>query len=276
MIAGLLGAVLVGLALGLMGSGGSILTVPVLTFLVGQDEKVAVAGSMAIVGLVCAVAGVPYARQGNVDVRSLVFFGLPGMAGSYAGAWASQFVVGAVQLAVFAGLMLVAAVLMFRPLDLTRAAGGPRSGVKIAIEGILVGAVTGFVGAGGGFLIVPALVLLGGLPMHRAVGTSLFIIALKSIPGFAKHYQILGELGLALDWSVVGAFTVVGIAGSFAGNAMGRRLPQDVLRKLFAAFLVILGVYIVARSVPRLVDPPAAAVEWTDGPAAPAGDPQTP
>lgn len=211
-------------------------------------------------GAISLVAGLPYARAGLVDWRSLVWFGVPGMAGAYLGAWLSQFVAGAVQIGVFALLMLVAAVLMLRPPPEAVDAGGAgsrgdarRRVSKIALEGTVVGVVTGFVGVGGGFLIVPALVLLGGLPMHRAVGTSLLIIALKSFTGFWKYLDVLDELGLELDWSILGTFAALGIVGSLAGKALGGRLPQATLRRAFAAFLVVVGLFIVVRSWPELV-----------------------
>ncbi len=260
MIWAVAGALLVGLSLGLMGSGGSILTVPVLTYLVGQEEKVAIAGSLGIVGAISLVAGVPYARSRLVDYRSVLFFGVPGMAGAYLGAALSQFVTGALQLSVFAALMLVAGVLMLRPLKAPEesAASKPRNVLKIGLEGLIVGVITGFVGVGGGFLIVPALVLLGGLPMHRAIGTSLFIIALKSFAGFFKYLDVLDGLGLSLDWRILIAFALIGILGSFAGKAVGARLPQDVLKRSFAVFLFVVGAFIVFRSVSDLRASPAA------------------
>lgn len=248
----LVGAVLIGLSLGLSGSGGSILTVPLLTYLVGQDEKVAIASSLAIVGAISLVSGLPYARRGLVEFRSVVFFGIPGMAGAHGGAFLSQFVPGGVQLAVFALLMLVAAVFMLRPLAVAVAGRPRRAALKIAGEGALVGVVTGFLGVGGGFLIVPALVQLGGLPMRRAVGTSLLIIALASFAGFAKHVDVLAGLGLSLDWQVIAVFVALGILGGFAGNALCTRLPQQVLRRAFAVFLLLVGTFIVARSWPQL------------------------
>lgn len=248
MIWALLGALLIGLSLGLMGSGGSIITVPVLTFLVGQDEKVAIAGSLGIVGAISLVAGIPYARSRLVDYRSVLFFGVPGMAGAYLGAGLSQFVLGSTQLVVFAGLMLVAGGLMLRPLKETEPSNTKPHGVlKILLEGFVVGVVTGFVGVGGGFLIVPALVLLGGLPIHRAVGTSLFIIALKSFTGFYKYLDVLEDLGLTLDWNIITTFTLLGIVGSFVGKALSTRLPQDVLKRSFAIFLFIVGTFIVVQ-----------------------------
>lgn len=249
MIPVILGALLVGASLGLMGSGGSILTVPILTFVLGQQEKVAIASSLAIVGGICLVAGIPYLVRRQVDLRSVLFFGLPGMAGAYLGAILSKHVSGLVQLLVFACVMLLAGWMMLRGKDLAKVRDvARRQAWKIALDGLAVGALTGFVGVGGGFLIVPALVLLGGLPMHRAVGTSIFIIALKSASGFAGYLEVLRERGLALDWHVIGVFVLTGSLGSFAGNHVGTRLPQQALRKAFAYFLLVMGVYVIWHS----------------------------
>jgi uncharacterized membrane protein YfcA len=173
------------------------------------------------------------------------------MGGAYLGAYLSQFVSGKVQLGVLAALMLVAAILMVRPMK-NRAAQEVRrrAALKLALEGVIVGAVTGFVGVGGGFLIIPALVLLGGLSMHRAVGTSLLIIAFNSFSGFYKALDVLDDLGLQLDWHVIWTFSVLGIAGSFAGSAVRTKLPQHILRKAFACFLFAVGAFIVFKSWP--------------------------
>lgn len=171
------GALAIGLSLGLLGSGGSILTVPVLIYLLGQPEKVAIAGSLAIVGTIAAFGSLPHIQAGRVNWCSVLLFGVPGMAGTYLGAWLALFVSGAFQLALFAVVMLVASVLMLRPLDYANASSAPRAVWKIGIDGLLVGVIAGLVGVGGGFLIVPALVLLGGLSVHAAVATSLVIIA---------------------------------------------------------------------------------------------------
>lgn len=247
-----LGALAIGLALGLLGSGGSILTVPVLVYLLGQDEKTAIAGSLFIVGAIAAAGGVQFAWRQRVDWRSVLLFGLPGMAGTYLGAWLGGLVSGALQLAVFAGVMLLAAALMFRPPVVKDGPHSPRSGWKVALDGVAVGILTGFVGVGGGFLIVPALVLLGGLPMHLAVGTSLVIITLKSFTGFAKYLDVLGDLGLALDWRILLIVTGVGVAGSFAGRLLGNRISQARLQRIFALFLVVIGLWILVQSVPEV------------------------
>ena len=239
------GALAIGLSLGLLGAGGSILTVPVLVYLVGQVDKVAIAGSLAIVGGVSLVGALPYIVQRRVDWRSVVLFGLPGMAGTYGGAYLAQFVSGTFQLIVFGVLVVLASVLMIRPVPVQDSPSPPQAHWKITAEGLVVGIITGFVGVGGGFLIVPALVLLGGLSMHIAVGTSLLIITLKSFSGFYKYLAVLSALQLSLDWEVIGLFTVLGIVGSFAGSLVSTRLPQHTLRRAFAGFLFVIGTSIL-------------------------------
>ncbi len=246
------GALAIGLSLGLLGSGGSILTVPVLVYLVGQEERLAIAGSLAIVGMIAAAAVVPYLKERLVHWRSVWLFGIPGMLGTYLGAWSSVFVTGEVQLAAFAVVMVLASWFMLRS-TCPEPVQGERPMLKIAAEGLAVGAVTGFVGVGGGFLVVPALVLLGGLSMHRAVPTSLIIIALKSATGFYKYTEVLAQENLSLDWTVIGAVTAVGIIGSFAGSAVAVRLPQETLKRYFGWFLVGMGLFILYRSLPALL-----------------------
>jgi len=244
----LLGALLVGLSLGLLGSGGSILTVPVLVYLLGEPPKQAIAESLLIVGGIALLGAVPYALRGLVDFRNVLFFGLPGMAGTYLGAWLSQFVSGEVQLLTFALVMVLAAYFMARPTPL-RTTPGKRKPWKIVLDGLSVGALTGFVGVGGGFLIVPALVLLGGLPMHLAVGTSLLVIAVKSFAGFYKYLHLLPALGLSVNYPVAGLFILVGTLGSFLGGRVAVGLPQEGLKRGFALFLVAMGVYILAQGL---------------------------
>jgi uncharacterized membrane protein YfcA len=250
-----LGALAVGLTLGLLGSGGSILTVPVLVYVLGQPEKVAIAGSLAIVGAIALIAAVTYARQRLVDWRSVLLFGLPGMAGTWLGAWAAQFVSGALQLFVFALVMLAAAWSMSRPGDAQPSADGqgPRRAGLVVADGLAVGALTGFVGVGGGFLIVPALVLLGGLTIQRAIATSLVVIAMKSAAGFWKYLSVLAATGLALDWTVIGVFVAVGGIGSMVGNLIANRLPQAALKRGFSAFLLLMAAYIIWRTLPALL-----------------------
>jgi uncharacterized protein len=242
------------LSLGLLGSGGSILTVPVLVYLLDQPEKVAIAGSLAIVAGIAAAGAIPYAIQKRIDWRSVAYFAPPGMIGTYGGAWLAAYISGTLQLTLFALVMLAASWMMFRPQPVSAGSVEPqkRAYWKIAIDGLVVGVITGLVGVGGGFLIVPALVVLGGLPMQRAVGTSLVIITLKSLAGFYKYLSVLAVAGLALDWTVLAVMTGVGAVGSFAGNALAGRLPQATLKRGFAVFLVLMAIYILYRNLPTL------------------------
>jgi uncharacterized membrane protein YfcA len=259
-----LGALGIGLTLGLLGAGGSILTVPVLVYLVGESPKAAVAESLAIVGAIAAVGALPYARKGLVSWPTVLLFGLPGMMGSYVGAVAGKYVSGHVQLTAFSVLMLLAALLMMRPPTRSVAAAGASKpvrttpkppaaafvdGLVIGAEGFLIGVATGFMGVGGGFLIVPAFVLLVGLPIHLAIGTSLATIALNSAIGFYKSSQMLPGLHLHVNGVVVASFAGVGITGSLIGGAICHRLPQQRLRALFAWFVLVMGLYLLWRNL---------------------------
>lgn len=245
------GAVAIGVSLGLLGSGGSILTVPVLVYLLGQDEKVAIAGSLFIVGSVALAGSMQYLRAKLIDWHNVAIFGIPGMAGTYLGALSAAYVSGIVQLSLFAVVMLLASYMMLRPIQLDEASHAPRQSWKIAVDGLFVGVITGLVGVGGGFLIVPALALLGGMSMHRAVATSLVIIALKSFSGFFKYLDVLDGQDLALDWQALLIVTGLGIAGSFAGAKIAHRVPQEKLKLWFGVFLIIMGFYILYRSLPE-------------------------
>jgi uncharacterized membrane protein YfcA len=248
------GAIAIGLSLGLLGSGGSILTVPVLVYLLGQDEKIAIAGSLFVVGTIALVGSLQYVRVGLVDWRNVFVFGVPGMLGTYLGALTAAFVPGILQLAFFSLVMLLASYMMLRPVSLTDAVSAPRATWKIAADGLVVGVITGLVGVGGGFLIVPALVLLGGLAIHTAVATSLVIIALKSYSGFYKYLDVLDTQNLELDWRTLLLVTALGIMGSFAGAKIAKRLPQEKLKKGFGFFLIVMGIYILARSLPQVIE----------------------
>ncbi len=244
------GALFVGFSLGMFGSGGSILTVPILVYVLGQDEKVAIAGSLAIVGLVALFGSAPYIRDKLVNWRTVLTFGIPGIVGTYFGAWSAAFVSGEVQMMTFAVVMLLASGLMLRPPKIKEGEPSrPRALYKITLDGLAVGALTGFVGVGGGFLIVPALVLLGGLSMHQAAATSLVIIALKSLAGFTKYVEILDAQGLELNLPVIATFAMAGIVGSLGGNALACRLPQEKLRTGFGYFLIVMAVFILFKSL---------------------------
>lgn len=240
-----IGALLIGISLGLLGSGGSILTVPVLIYLVGEPEKAAIAESLGIVAAISLVGAIPYAIRKEVDWKSVFYFGIPGMAGTYGGAALSAYLSGSFQLMIFAVVMLLAAAMMIRkPKELnTKETTAPIW--MLISEGLVVGVITGLVGVGGGFLIIPALVLLGGLSMRIAVGTSLFIIAAKSLLGFYKYIDVLAKEDLSINWQLVLVFTLIGILGSFIGSKASQFIPQQQLKRGFGYFLILMGVYIL-------------------------------
>lgn len=257
MIFAWLGAALIGLSLGLLGSGGSILTVPVLVYLVGEPEKLAIAESLAIVGGISVIGAVPYALKRQIDWRSVVWFGIPGIVGTTLGSALSVQLSGAAQLLLFAVVMLLAAGMMFRPAVKEDTRVALRSPWQTSLEGLGVGILTGLVGVGGGFLIIPALVLLGGLPMGLAVGTSLTIITLNSVTGFLKHLSMVE--GPGLHWTLILVFTFIGILGSFLGARLGKRVSNASLKRGFAGFLVVMGLYVLATNVPRVLTPSVGA-----------------
>jgi uncharacterized membrane protein YfcA len=251
----LFGACAIGLSLGLMGSGGSILSVPVLVYLAGQPEKVAIAGSLVIVGSIALLGSITCMRQNLVAWSTVLIFGLPSMIGTYAGAGLSVYFSGITQLAIFAGVMLLASYFMLRQESIIDEVDqqGERHIFKIMMDGLVVGMVTGIVGVGGGFLIVPALVLLCGLTMRVAIATSLVIIALKSFSGFIKYLDVMEQTNLAIDWQVVAVMIVVGGLGSTFGGKIANRVPQAKLKKMFGVFLSIMGTYILVSSAPQLI-----------------------
>lgn len=249
-----LGAIMIGVCLGLLGSGGSIITVPILVYLVGHPEKQSIAESLVIVGGIALVGAIRAARARRLDGRSIVLFGLPGMAAAYAAAFGARWISGGVQLVILAAVMLAAAVFMYRrrdhPEDLS-----PRriSAARLALSGAAVGALTGIIGVGGGFLIVPALVLLGGLPIHSAIGTSLAIIFLNCATSFAGHHLALREFDQSEHWPTVLLFTGLGVAGALAGQSIGGRLDRRLLGRIFAVFLVLMCGYILVQEMPGLL-----------------------
>ena len=244
-IIGLALAALIGLSLGLLGGGGSILTVPVFVYVLGYAPKPAIAMSLAVVGATSLFGALSHWRAGNVRFRVAATFGVVAMAGSYLGARLAVFVSGTTQLLIFGLVMLVAAISMLR------SAVGPESVAKTArlpasvLIGVAlgVGLLTGLVGIGGGFLIVPALALVARLPIKHAVGTSLLVIALNAFTGFA------GYLGtVVIDWAMMAGFTSVAIAGVVAGTVLVRFVPAATLRRGFALFLVAMGAFILYRN----------------------------
>jgi uncharacterized membrane protein YfcA len=242
----LLLAGLVGLSLGMLGGGGSILTVPILVYVLGFDPKQAIAMSLGVVGTTSLVGAWRQWKDDNIKLRVAFIFGPVAMVGAVLGARLATYVTGATQLTIFACVMLAAAVLMFRdrreePAEDQAVPHRMQVG-SIVLLGVAVGVLTGLVGVGGGFLIVPALVLLGRVPMRKAVGTSLLVIAMNSASGFVTY---LGHT--EIPWRFMLEFTAVAIAGMFVGTRLARHVPQAQLKRLFAIFLVAMGLFILWR-----------------------------
>lgn len=250
-IVGLALAALIGLSLGLLGGGGSILTVPIFVYVLGYGAKEAIAMSLAVVGATSLFGAIGHWREGNMNFRVAGIFGSVAMVGTYLGARLSVYFSGGAQLALFAVVMLAAAFFMFRGGPRVRAvsaegidsSSGRMSVPLIVAEGIGVGVLTGLVGVGGGFLIVPALVLLGRIPMKQAVGTSLLVIAMKSAAGF---YGYLGQVDV--DWAFMGMFTAVAVVGILGGTYLVRFVSQSRLQRAFAIFLLVTGAWILYQN----------------------------
>jgi uncharacterized protein len=250
-------AVLVGLTLGMLGGGGSILTVPLLVYVAGLDAKAAIATSLLVVGVTSAVGAVSHARAGRVQWRTGLIFGAAGMVGAYAGGRVAHYIPGEVLLLAFAAMMIATSVAMLRgrrEVD----AGKVHDQLPVArvlLDGVVVGLVTGLVGAGGGFLVVPALALLGGLSMPVAVGTSLVVIAIKSLGGLAGYLATV-----SIDWGLALAVTAAAVAGALLGGRLAGRIAPDHLRQAFGWFVLVMGTVIVAQELPREWLGAAAAV----------------
>ncbi len=244
-------ALVVGFVLGLLGGGGSILAVPMLVYLVGVDPKEAIATSLFVVGATAAMAAFQHARAGNVAWRTGILFGAFAMVGAFGGGMLAEYIPGAVLLTAFGGLMLVTAVAMLRSSGPPEAADAdkPLPIVKIALEGIVVGGITGLVGAGGGFLVVPALVLLGGLPMRRAIGTSLVVITMNSAAGFAGYAS-----HVAVDYPMAIGFTALALIGSVIGAWTTAKVDAARLRSAFAVFVLLMGGAVLWREFPATAD----------------------
>ncbi|MFN8499610.1 MAG: sulfite exporter TauE/SafE family protein [Anaerolineae bacterium] len=242
-------AVAIGLSLGLLGGGGSILTVPVLVYLVGQSPEMAVGTSLAIVGMNALLGSWLHFRHGRVQLHAALIFGGLGILGAFVGSHFTALLPGPVLLLVFSMLMLVVAGLMLRPPRQPKHESRHVTNWPIvAGAGLGVGLLTGFLGVGGGFLIVPALVILVGLEMPIAVGTSLPIIAMNSASG------LLGHLAQSpLNWPVTIQFVAFGAIGLVLGIVLIKRVSATQLRAYFAWLVIALAMYMLARSVPQVI-----------------------
>ena len=239
-------AILIGLSLGLMGGGGSILTVPILVYALDMDPKLSIALSLAIVGLTSLVGSVSHFKAGNIDLKVAGIFGPIAMLGTFLGArFIAPYFSGAAQLILFAVVMIIASYFMFKGRDEQAVDENQKLNIPLIIgEGLLVGLLTGLVGVGGGFMIVPALVLLAHIPMKRAIGTSLLIIAFKSFAGF------VGYLGseLVIPWAFLLKFSGFTIVGILIGSYLVKFVPASKLKKGFAVFLVVMGIFILYKN----------------------------
>jgi uncharacterized protein len=257
---GYLLAALIGLSLAIMGGGGSILTVPIFVYVMHFEPKTAIAMSLPVVGMTSLAGAVNHWRDGNFDLRAALSFGALAMIGAYAGARLAASVSGIVQLTLLGLVMIVSGTLMLRR-PVTAKANQPGATAEtslarmllVAVIGLSVGVLTGVVGIGGGFLFVPALVLLARLPMKTAVGTSLLVIALNTAAGS------LGYRGqVDVPWHIVAVFTAIAIVGILVGTRIVRHVSQLALRRAFAYFLFAMAAFILYQNRAVLADPAGA------------------
>jgi uncharacterized protein len=250
-------AVVIGVALGMLGGGGSILTVPVFTYVAGLDPKIAIASSLPVIAVASTIGAIGHWRAGAVQLRTAVLFGGFTMIGGFSGARLAGYLPARAQLLLFATIMLGAAVSMLRtqaPAASTEPTAPLPVGTLLPL-GLGVGVLTGLVGVGGGFLIVPALAQLGRLPMHIAIGTSLTVIAMNSLAG------TLGYLGqVPLPYTLLVPFTALAVVGIVIGTLLARRVPQESLRRAFAVLLLLVAGYIIYQNRPQSPTTASASV----------------
>jgi uncharacterized protein len=244
-------ALLVGFVLGLLGGGGSVLTVPILIYALHVPVKPAIAASLCVVGLVAFIGFLSHVRQRTVAVRVAMIFGPFAVATSYGAARMAKHIPGHVQLVLFAVVGLAGSVMMFRGTFRKRPETEAvvyefipdrRTVVFLILQGIGVGLLTGLIGVGGGFLIVPALVLVEKLPMRLAVGTSLLVISMNAMSGFAGYAGTV-----PIDWNLVVWFTATAALGSIIGTMVSKRVPQQHLRQVFGVLLIAVSLYVLYR-----------------------------
>jgi len=244
-------AVLVGVSLGLLGGGGSILTVPILTYVVGMEPQQAIASSLFIVGVTSIVGLYRHSTAKRVRWKVGATLGAASMTGAFAGGITGGFVPGVVLMLLFAVMMIVVATAMIRGRKNTAPADAAEPKLqlwRVILLGLLLGFSTGLVGAGGGFLIVPALSYLGGLPMAVAVATSLLVIVMNTSAGFAGYL-----FSVSLDWPIMLGFSAAAIAGSFLGVKLAGMVPDRALRKGFGFFVLAMGALVLSQEIPRLL-----------------------
>lgn len=264
LLLGYLAAILIGISLGLIGGGGSILTVPVLVYLLGVEAVTSTSYSLFIVGATALVGGIRAFLRSDVEVKIGIIFAVPSLLAVWLTRaylipsipnvlYSGDLVVLTKDLGImilFAIIMLLSSYSMIRSKNTVSGQEGKARTIKddllILIEGLVVGAVTGIVGAGGGFLIIPALVLLAKIPMKKAVGTSLMIIAIKSLIGFTGD---LSNPDIAMDWMVLVVFTILSIVGIYIGAALSKRVSGPQLKKGFGWFLLVMGIYILIERI---------------------------
>lgn len=257
-------AALVGISLGFFGGGGSILTVPLLVYVFGLEPKPAIASSLLIVALASTTGALAHLRAGNVRPRTAAIFGSAGMLGAYAGGRLSALFDGDVLLLLFASMMVLTAFAMWRGRRAATAPGveghsmSTADTVKLLGQGGLVGTFTGLVGAGGGFLIVPALSLWAGLPLQAAVGTSLIVIVMNCVAGFSGY-----AAHVAVDPTLIASVAASAVVGSLFGAGLAHRVSPASLRRGFAGFVLLMGATILLREGAAVVEAASGALPRT-------------
>lgn len=243
MIVGLFLSGLIGLSLGLLGGGGSILTLPILLYVFHLETHQAIAGSLFVVGTTSLLAAIGHARQGHVSYKTGLLFSLGGMSGAYLGGRLGLLLPGNLLMLLFLGMMVVTAASMLRPKkDSGEVIAKQANPLALLGDGFVVGGFTGMVGAGGGFLVVPALLFFAKLPMRAAIGTSLMVIALKSYAGLLGYLE-----QTTVPWDVLLAVTGAAVVGSFGGRHLSSHLPPERLRKGFAYFVLLMALLVSYR-----------------------------
>lgn len=236
-------AALIGLSLGLLGSGGSIVTLPVLVYVSRVPAHEAVGMSLLVVGTTSALGSLINLRRGNFDLRAAIFFGSSGIVGAFIGSKFTHLVSAQVLLLCFGALMLAVGIRMLLVNEAIRPGGLCRP-LRCFVTGVVVGLLTGFLGVGGGFVILPALVLFAGLEMKTAVGTSLAVIAVNSLAGLLGQFRYV-----QFDWALTLAFLSAAAIGMIGGLILARRISSGSLRRAFAFAIVALGTFLIVKNL---------------------------